>query len=143
VSQGGRTAPGDGAGGDAAARRGWRRGRSRRLRQSERSGGCGEPAGTGCDVFLRHSGAPGGDGLASVLSYDMPFLCIPSDHLSEVARADPTGNAGSKKHDLLGLGKLDTPPGWEPGVRPWEAPHWPDDTISTPNGTPERVCDAP
>mgnify|MGYP000474277936 CR=1 FL=1 len=55
----------------------------------------------------------------------------------------PTGNAGSKKHDLLGLGKLDTPPGWEPGVRPRKAPHWSDDKKSTPNGTLERVCDAP
>ena len=61
VSQGGRTAPGDGAGGDAAARRGRRRGRSRRLRQSERSGGCGEPTGPGCAVFVRQSGALGGD----------------------------------------------------------------------------------
>jgi len=63
VSQGGRTAPGDGAGGDAAARRGWRRGRSRRLRQSETSGGCGEPIGPGCTVFVRQSGAPGEDRL--------------------------------------------------------------------------------
>jgi len=63
VSQGGRTAPGDGVGGDAAARRGWQRGRSRRLRQSETSGGCGEPIGPGCAVFARRSGAPGGDRL--------------------------------------------------------------------------------
>jgi len=61
VSQGGRTTPGEGAGGDANARRGWRCGRSRRLRQSERIGRCGEPTGPGCAVFVRQSGAPGGD----------------------------------------------------------------------------------
>jgi len=88
VSQGGRLAPGDGAGGDAAPRRGWRRGSSRRLRQSERSGGCGEPKGPGCAVFVRQSGAPGGDHLHRCFSYDMLFLYIPSDHLSEVARAE-------------------------------------------------------
>ena len=74
---GGRTAPGDGAGRDAAARRGWRRGRSRRLRQSERDGGCGEPTGPGCAVFVRQSGAPGGDCLHRcfcIICYFYTFL---------------------------------------------------------------------
>ena len=61
VSWEGRTAPGDGAGGDGAARRGWRRGRSRRFRKSVRGGGCGEPTGRGCAVFTRKSRAPARD----------------------------------------------------------------------------------
>ena len=87
VSQGRRTAPGDGAGGDAAARRGWRRGRSRRLRQSERSGGCGEPTGPGCAVFVSESGAPEGDRLRRCFCMICVCLYTPSDHRSEVARA--------------------------------------------------------
>ena len=63
MSQGGRTAPGDEACGDAAARRGWRRGRSRRVRQKEMSEGCGEPTGPGCAAFVAKSGAPEGDRL--------------------------------------------------------------------------------
>jgi len=62
-SRGERTAPGDGAGGDAAARRGWRPGRSRRLRQSGSGGGCGEQTGRGCAVFARQSVAPAQDRL--------------------------------------------------------------------------------
>jgi len=61
----------------------------------------------------------------------------------EGSAAQPYGKFRIKKHDLIGLGKLDTPPGWEPGVRRRKAPHWSDDKKSTPNGTLERVCDAP
>jgi len=86
VSLGGWTAPGDGANGDAAAPCGWRRGRSPRLRQSGRGGGCGEPNGRGCAVFSRYSGAPASDRVHRC--FLTSFLYIPWDQLSEVPRAE-------------------------------------------------------
>jgi len=86
------------AGGEVGTRRwgGWRRRRPAWLAArpqptcaaERKSGGCGEPTGPGCAVFVKQGGAPGGDRLHLCFCMICLVLKIPSDHLSEVARAE-------------------------------------------------------